>query len=88
VYYVYVLRNAEGRLYIGQTQELRRRLEHHAAGDSTWTRVRGPWTLVYFETMTTRGEALRRERQLKTGRANQELRRRLAGSTNAVLPPD
>ncbi|MCO5200339.1 MAG: GIY-YIG nuclease family protein [Chloroflexi bacterium] len=74
---VYVLRNAEGRLYIGQTSDLRRRLNEHASGASGWTSGagRGPWQLVQAEEFETRAEAMARERQLKSGRANQELRR-------------
>jgi putative endonuclease len=71
---VYVLRNREGRLYIGHTEDLARRLAEHEAGQSRWTRGRGPWTLVYRETAGTRAEAMARERTLKSGRANQELR--------------
>ena len=45
-YFVYVLRNAEGRIYVGQTSDLERRLEEHRNGMSRWTANRGPWTLI------------------------------------------
>ncbi|MCL4239887.1 MAG: GIY-YIG nuclease family protein [Dehalococcoidia bacterium] len=74
---VYVLRNVQGRLYIGQTSDLPRRLTEHASGESRWTSGsgRGPWELVRAEEFETRAEAMARERQLKSGRANQDLRR-------------
>jgi len=72
---VYVLRNAEGRIYVGQTADLERRLTQHNDGDSHWVGSRGPWELVVSEHYPTRADAMRRERALKTGRLNQELRR-------------
>jgi predicted GIY-YIG superfamily endonuclease len=50
-------------------------------GVSRWTRSRGPWDLVHSETFATRREAMARERSLKSGRVNQELRARL-GAVN------
>jgi putative endonuclease len=73
---VYVLRNAQGRLYIGQTEHFKTRLEQHNSGSGRWTSSRGPWELVLSEDYDTRGEAMRRERSLKSGRLNQELRAR------------
>jgi len=77
VFTVYVLSNVEGRLYIGQTADLDRRLSEHDSGLVRWTRERGPWRLVHQEIFATRADAWRRERQLKRGRANQDLRRKL-----------
>jgi putative endonuclease len=79
-YFVYVLRNPEGRLYIGFTTDLNKRLRQHQEDKGGWTRGRGPWELVHYETFTDRPEAIRRERNLKRGRTNQELRIRLSGS--------
>ena len=75
-YFVYVLRNAEGRLYVGFTTDLEKRVRQHRNGEAGWTRNRGPWELVYSETFSDRLEAMRRERNLKRGRPNLELRRR------------
>ncbi len=89
MFYVYVLKNLEGRLYIGQTDDLEERLARHQTDRAGWTRLRGPWELVHYETFTTRGEAMARERRLKCGKANKELRERLAGvqSVERVLQP-
>jgi len=75
-YYVYVLKSREGRLYIGSTTDLDRRMRQHQEGKAGWTRSRGPWELVHVETFIARSEALHCERRLKTGKANQELRQR------------
>ena len=91
MFYVYVLQNAEGRLYVGSTNDLARRVADHNKGRTKWTANRGPWELVSSEEFATRAAAMRRERELKTGRANQQLRERLrlrrpTQSVERVLP--
>jgi putative endonuclease len=78
-YFVYVLRNRQGKLYIGSTDDLATRVRRHIEGKAGWTRSRGPWELVNVETFKSRSEAVRQERYLKAGKANQELRQRLNG---------
>ncbi len=86
MHFVYVLKNPRGQLYVGQTNDLARRLEEHNSGLSRWTRGRGPWVLVFREDYPTRAEAMRREKELKTGRARQDLGRMLSVSAERVLP--
>lgn len=63
---VYVLRCADGSLYTGITNNLRRRLAAHRAGTaSRYTRTRGPVLVVHREPATDRGAALRREAAIK-----------------------
>lgn len=63
---VYVVRCRDGSLYTGCTNRLRRRLADHDAGKgAAYTRGRGPVTLMYWEPVEGRGEALRREAALK-----------------------
>jgi putative endonuclease len=67
MFYVYVLRSKkDGSTYIGQTSNLEKRLEDHNAGLSGYTRNHTPYALVYMETYETRGEAMRREKYLKS----------------------
>jgi len=81
MYSVYVLRSkTTGRFYSGSTSELARRVEEHNADATRSTKHRGPWELVYEETFPTRSEAMRRERELKTGKGREELKRLLAQS--------
>jgi len=64
--YVYLLKSqTTGKFYIGWTTDLRRRLEDHAKGESTYTKSRGPWVLVGWERFRTSEEAKTRERSLK-----------------------
>ncbi len=71
-YAVYVLVNAEQELYIGQTQDLGRRLAQHNdpgyRGTLHTKRHPGPWRLLRQEEFPTRREAMRREKELKSSR--------------------
>ena len=64
-YQVYVLQNAEGRFYIGLTQEVGVRLQQHNTGVSNWTRFRGPWSLVWTSPLLSLTEARKLENHLK-----------------------
>ena len=64
--FVYLLRCADGSLYCGWTNDLRRRLAAHNAGTGgKYTRSRRPVELVYWEHFATREEAMRREWHIK-----------------------
>ncbi|WP_412062353.1 GIY-YIG nuclease family protein [Rubrivirga sp. IMCC45206] len=66
VCHVYVLRSERtGRLYVGQTADLDRRLHEHRSGHTPSTRSRGPWALVASRPFESRAEAVRTERALK-----------------------
>ena len=65
-WFVYVLRNPDGKIYIGQTDNAPRWLHQHNdpthALTRTTKRFRGPWQLVYSEAATSRSAALSREK--------------------------
>lgn len=74
-YIVYVIQSSSGKLYIGHTNNLERRLFEHTNGLSTYTkRVPGSWQLVYQEHFVTRGQAMKREKDLKTGKGRDFLK--------------
>ena len=79
-YWVYILRSVRtGRMYIGHTRNLERRLAEHNKGNGcTYTRGRGPWVLAYSEGHADRSSASRRERFLKSVEGSRE-KKRLAG---------
>src|SRR5438270_10963894 len=63
---VYLLRCVDGSLYTGITKAVNRRCQQHNAGTaSRYTRGRLPVSLVYEETYTSRGRALKREAAIK-----------------------
>ena len=64
--YTYILECADGTLYTGWTNDLKKRLAAHNAGQGAkYTRGRGPVRLVYYEAFADKEEALRREAALK-----------------------
>ena len=66
MHYVYILRCADGSLYIGETRSLPERLTKHGEGNAcAFTASRRPVDLAYAETYPTRAATLKRERQLK-----------------------
>lgn len=66
MWFVYIVRCADGSLYIGETSDLDLRLLRHNEGRaSAFTARRRPVVLVYSEQYQTRQAALPRERQLK-----------------------
>lgn len=63
---VYIVMCADGTLYTGYTTDLSRRLEEHNTGEGArYTRQRIPVVLIHFERFRSRGEALRREIEIK-----------------------
>lgn len=65
MWFVYILRCADGSFYIGETNDVVQRLAKHSEGGSTYTADRRPVNLVYTEQHEKRDECLKRERQLK-----------------------
>ncbi len=72
-FYVYVLRNGDGKRYVGFTTDLRRRLEEHNAGQNLSTKPYRPWTLIFYEAFLSEADAKRRERYLKTTQGRRAL---------------
>ena len=68
MFYVYVLKSLKNRIrYVGSGEDYFERLRRHNKGEYQFTKGHLPWELVYTEEYTTRSEAVRRERFLKSG---------------------
>jgi len=67
-FFVYILHSdKDGSLYVGQTEELAKRLiQHNSPNRKSYTAKRVPWMLVHCEEHETRSKATRRERFLKS----------------------
>ncbi|MEK7110323.1 MAG: GIY-YIG nuclease family protein [Patescibacteria group bacterium] len=77
-YYVYVLRSRKDRRwYTGFTNDLRKRLNEHNSNLSTWTKNRGPFSLIYCEASKNQADTRAREKYLKTGMGKRYLKNRL-----------
>lgn len=65
-YYVYILRCIDSTLYTGYTVDLKERIKKHNMGvASKYTRARLPVEMVYFEELSTKSLAMKREIQIK-----------------------
>jgi putative endonuclease len=67
-FWAYILENPSGGFYIGQTDDLARRLIDHNDPESPhgkYTYKHGPWKLAWSEIHSSRSSAMQRERQIK-----------------------
>ncbi len=78
-FYVYVLRSIDfERNYIGFTKDINIRLKQHNSGKTKSTKPYKPWKLLFFETYSSKIEAIKREKFLKTGKGREYIRKYLA----------
>jgi len=84
MFYVYVLKSKkDNKLYIGYTEDLKRRIQEHSKGRNFSTAQRGPFTLVYYETFKSQKDATSREKQLKQFKSTYgHLKKRIENSLN------
>lgn len=69
MFYVYALYNkVKSKIYIGQTNNLERRLAEHnnRLGNHYTSKIEGKWNLIYQEEVSSRSGAIRREKELKS----------------------
>ena len=69
MYYVYILRsiNHPDQIYTGYTEDLKKRLEAHNAGQSKHTSKFMPWELLSYHAFNSRAKAKAFEGYLKSG---------------------
>ena len=66
IWTVYILECSDNTLYTGISQNVNQRIAAHENGKGAkYTKTRGPFKLVYTEQKETKGEALKREREIK-----------------------
>ncbi len=67
MYFVYIIETEDGTYYTGQTNDLARRFKEHLSGTggATYLRMHRPEYLVHLEEYDSRGEAMKREAQIK-----------------------
>jgi len=79
MYYVYLIRslNNPDQIYIGYTQDLKKRLTNHNAGSSPHTSKYKPWELITYLGFKNETKAIEFEKFLKSGSGNVFAKRRL-----------
>lgn len=83
MYFVYAIYNSKNdKIYIGQTENLEERLKLHDSKtfkNSYTASFDGTWELVYHERVLDRKVALKREKQLKSYRGRQSIKKHIPG---------
>jgi len=75
--FCYLLECADGSFYCGWAKDVQKRLAMHQKGKgASYTRMKAPVTLVYFEELEDRKAAMKREIQIK--RMPHDRKRKLA----------
>ena len=66
-YFIYILQCSDRTLYVGCTNDLKRRLNQHnnSKSGAHYTKIRRPVKLLYSETFNILREARRREAEIK-----------------------
>ena len=83
MFYVYIIQNdISHELYIGYTNNLKRRVtEHNGDSKKYTTRDLGAWKVVYYEAFRSQADAKLREVKLKQhGSSKRELYKRISQS--------
>lgn len=66
MFFVYILKSKQDKqLYIGYTDDLKKRFKEHNLGLVNSTKSRRPMYLVYYEAYASRQDATKREHNLK-----------------------
>ncbi|MFA6495028.1 MAG: GIY-YIG nuclease family protein [Candidatus Paceibacterota bacterium] len=74
---VYVLKSEkDGGMYIGKTNDLKRRLAEHNSGQTQSTKSRRPFVLLEYVGCDTEKEARILEKEYKKGYKREEIRRK------------
>ena len=82
-YYTYVIECEDGSLYVGQTSNLINRWEQHITGQgAAWTKRHKPVRIIHHEIFPSREEAVKREKELKTGYGRKWIKREIEAKRN------
>jgi putative endonuclease len=74
MYYLYLLQCKDKSIYTGITNDIDARFKKHKEGrGASYTRSRGAEKIIYTEEYKTKGEALKREIQVKKMKRDQKI---------------
>jgi len=81
MFHTYAIYNEKhDKIYIGQTEDIKRRLEwhnNHKHSKCYTSRFSGKWRVFYSEQFEKRSNAIRREKQLKSCRGREFLKKHI-----------
>ncbi len=81
MYTTYVLYSKKfDKIYIGMTSNLEQRfLSHNELSKKGWTIKFRPWEIIYKEEFTEKNEAMQREKELKSFKGREFIRKQVLG---------
>jgi putative endonuclease len=82
-FFAYVIKNSNtGKIYIGQTSNLKNRIDRHngllknkLSSFTSKNKQNGLWILIYFEELSDRKAAIKREKELKSYRGREFIKK-------------
>ncbi|OFW52979.1 MAG: excinuclease ABC subunit C [Actinobacteria bacterium RBG_13_35_12] len=78
MFYVYILQSQKDKgLYIGYTNNLKKRIKEHQSGQVFATKGRSPMKLIHYQGFLSQKDALETEKYLKTTRGWERIHRML-----------
>ncbi|OGG35131.1 hypothetical protein A2363_01370 [Candidatus Gottesmanbacteria bacterium RIFOXYB1_FULL_47_11] len=81
MFYVYALISLKNkRLYIGYTNDLRRRVKEHNTNGSIYTSKNKPYKLIYYEAFIEKLDATKQEKFYKSGYGREVLNGKIENS--------
>ena len=82
-WFVYIIKSGNkkvDKIYIGATNNLKRRIKDHNNGNTKSTKSFIPWKLLYCEEYKSKREALCREKQLKRWKSRKRIENLISNS--------
>ena len=87
MFYVYVLKSLKSkRLYVGFTEDLKKRLEEHNRGiGGKFSKSNKPFKLVFYEAFLDKKDAIKQEKFYKSGYGREVLKQKIENSLKLVV---
>jgi len=81
MFYVYILYSISAdRYYVGQTNDIDKRIIRHNSGYVRSTKAYKPWKLMYSEAYPTRSEAMKIENEIKSWKSSKRIKELIEAS--------
>lgn len=78
MYFTYILlSSSKTKTYVGHTNDLKRRLEEHNSGRSTFTNRYKPWSIIYEECHSSENQAILKEKYFKSAAGRRWIKKHL-----------
>lgn len=87
-YYVYILQSKkDSELYVGCTNDLKKRIKEHNDGLVFSTQGKRPYVIIHYEAFLHKKDAYLREKWLKTGWGRNQIKKILENYLAGMNPP-